>query len=87
MVDFRKVLLTLIVGALLFATVGSAQFTNPYSCNATAVPTLARSEGIAERMEGGPELRRAHTKMSHVLRDLGTRAQVLAHPIDEAGFD
>ena len=50
MVDFRKVLLTLIVGALLFATVGSAQFTNPYSCNATAVPTLARSEGIAERM-------------------------------------
>jgi len=50
MVDFRKVLLTLIAGALLFATVGSAQFTNPYSCNATAVPTLARSEGIAERM-------------------------------------
>jgi len=47
MADFRKLLLTLIAGALLFTTVASAQ---PYSCNATAVPTLARSEGIAEMM-------------------------------------
>jgi len=49
MADFRKVLLALIVGALLFTTLASAQ-PNPYSCNATAVPTLARSEGHAERM-------------------------------------
>ena len=47
MADFRKLLLALIAGALLFTTVASAQ---PYSCNATAVPTLARSEGIAEMM-------------------------------------
>lgn len=47
MVDFRKLVLTLIAGALLFTAVASAQ---PYSCNATAVPTLARSEGHAERM-------------------------------------
>ncbi|MFB3776170.1 MAG: hypothetical protein ACE141_01130 [Bryobacteraceae bacterium] len=51
MADFRKVLLTLIAGALLFTAVASAQNPlNPYSCNATAVPTLARSEGHAERM-------------------------------------
>jgi len=47
MADFRKLLLALIAGALLFTTVASAA---PYSCNATAVPTLARSEGIAEMM-------------------------------------
>jgi len=45
MADFRKLLLALIAGALLFTTVASAA---PYSCKATAVPTLARSEGIAE---------------------------------------
>ena len=45
MADFRKLLLALIAGALLFTTVASAQ---PYACNANAVPTLGRSEGIAE---------------------------------------
>ena len=50
MADFRKLLFALIAGALLFTTVASAQFQQPYSCNATAVPTLARSEGIAEMM-------------------------------------
>jgi hypothetical protein len=37
--------LALIAGALLFTAVASAQ---PYACNANAVPTLGRSEGIAE---------------------------------------
>jgi len=45
MADFRKLFLALIAGALLFTAVASAQ---PYSCNANAVPTLGRSEGIAE---------------------------------------
>jgi len=45
MADFRKLFLVLIAGALLFTTVASAQ---PYACNANAVPTLGRSEGIAE---------------------------------------
>jgi len=39
--------LALIAGALLFTAVASAQ---PYSCNANAVPTLGRSEGIAENV-------------------------------------
>lgn len=47
MADFRKLMLTLIAVGLLFATAASAA---PYSCQATAVPTLARSEGIAEMM-------------------------------------
>jgi hypothetical protein len=45
MADFRKLFLALIAGALLFTAVASAQ---PYACNANAVPTLGRSEGIAE---------------------------------------
>jgi len=45
MADFRKLLLALIAGALLFTTVASAV---DYGCNAGAVPTLVRSEGIAE---------------------------------------
>ncbi len=45
MADFRKLLLALIVGALLFATtVGAAE----YACSATAVPTLVRSEALAD---------------------------------------
>jgi len=47
MADFRKLMLALLAGVLLFATVASA---DPFSCNATAVPTLVRSEGIAEMM-------------------------------------
>jgi len=47
MADFRKLMLALLAGVMLFATVASAQ---PFSCNATAVPTLVRSEGIAEMM-------------------------------------
>jgi hypothetical protein len=47
MADFRKMFLALIAGALLFTAVASAQ---PYSCNANAVPTLGRSEGIAENV-------------------------------------
>ena len=47
MADFRKLLLALVAGALLFTTVASA---DPYSCRATAVPTLVRSEGLAEMM-------------------------------------
>ena len=45
MADFRKLFLALIAGALLFTAVASAQ---PFACNANAVPTLGRSEGIAE---------------------------------------
>jgi hypothetical protein len=45
MADFRKLLLALMAGALLFTTVASAA---QYSCKANAVPTLVRSEGIAE---------------------------------------
>jgi hypothetical protein len=45
MADFRKLFLALIAGALLFTAVASAQ---PYACAANAVPTLGRSEGIAE---------------------------------------
>jgi hypothetical protein len=45
MADFRKMFLALIAGALLFTAVASAQ---PFACNANAVPTLGRSEGIAE---------------------------------------
>lgn len=45
MADFRKLLLALIVGALLFTTtVGAAE----YACSATAVPTLVRSEALAD---------------------------------------
>lgn len=47
MADFRKLLLALAAVTLVFTTFASAQPT-PYSCNATAVPTLVRSEGIAE---------------------------------------
>ncbi len=47
MADFRKLMLALLAGVLLFATVSSAA---PFACNATAVPTLVRSEGIAEMM-------------------------------------
>ncbi len=50
MADFRKLFLALIAGALLLTTVASAQVTPPYSCQATAVPPLVRSEGIAEMM-------------------------------------
>ena len=46
MADFRKLLLALAAVTLVFTTFASAQ--TPYSCNATAVPTLVRSEGIAE---------------------------------------
>lgn len=47
MADFRKLMLALLAGVLLYAGVASAA---PYACNATAVPTLVRSEGIAEMM-------------------------------------
>ncbi len=47
MADFGKLMLALLAGVLLFAGVSSAA---PYACNATAVPTLVRSEGIAEMM-------------------------------------
>jgi len=47
MADFRKLLFVLIAGALLFTAVASAQ---PFNCVANAVPTLVRSEGIAEMM-------------------------------------
>ena len=47
MADFRKLLLVLIAGAFLFAAVASA---DNYACSATAVPTLARAEGLAEQM-------------------------------------
>jgi hypothetical protein len=46
MADFRKLLLALAAVTLVFTTVASAQL--PYNCDARAVPTLVRSEGIAE---------------------------------------
>ena len=48
MADFRKLFLALVAVTLLFGTAASAVAQNPYSCDATAVPTLVRSEGIAE---------------------------------------
>jgi len=45
MADFRKLFLALMAGALLFTTAASAV---DYACSANAVPTLVRSEGIAE---------------------------------------
>jgi len=45
MADFRKLFLALMAGVLLFTTAASAV---DYACNANAVPTLVRSEGIAE---------------------------------------
>lgn len=47
MADFRRMFFALAVVMLMFTTVASAQL--PYSCSATAVPTLVRSEGIAEQ--------------------------------------
>jgi len=45
MADFRKLFLALIAGALLLGTVASAA---DYSCSVSAVPTIVRSEGVAE---------------------------------------
>ncbi len=45
MADFRKFLLALLAGALLFASVASAA---PYGCTASPTQTLVRVEGLAE---------------------------------------
>ncbi len=45
MADFRKLLLALIAGALLFGTVASAA---DFSCQVAGVPTLIRTEGVAD---------------------------------------
>ncbi|MGQ9635723.1 MAG: hypothetical protein ACUVXB_15950 [Bryobacteraceae bacterium] len=45
MADFRKLFLALIAGALLLGTVASAA---DYSCAVSAVPTIVRSEGVAD---------------------------------------
>jgi hypothetical protein len=45
MADFRKLLLALIAGALLFGTVASAQ---SFSCAVGATPTIVRSEAVAD---------------------------------------
>ncbi|MCL6544246.1 MAG: hypothetical protein K6T61_03395, partial [Bryobacteraceae bacterium] len=45
MADFRKLFLALIAGALLLGTVASAA---PIQCSVSAVPTLVRSEGVAD---------------------------------------
>jgi len=45
MADFRKLLLALIAGALIFGTVASAA---DFSCQVSGVPTLIRSEGVAD---------------------------------------
>jgi len=45
MADFRKLLLALIAGALIFGTVASAA---DFSCQMSANPTLVRSEGVAD---------------------------------------
>ena len=45
MADFRKLLLALIAGALLFGTVAGAA---DFSCQVSGVPTLIRSEGVAD---------------------------------------
>jgi hypothetical protein len=45
MADFRKLFLALIAGALLLGTVASAA---NYSCSVSAVPTIVRSEGVAD---------------------------------------
>jgi len=45
MADFRKLFLALIAGALLLGTVASAA---DYSCSVSAVPTIVRSEGVAD---------------------------------------
>jgi len=47
MADFRKLLLALMAGILLFTTV-AASADSTYACSATAVPVLVRSEGLAE---------------------------------------
>jgi len=49
MADFRKLFLALIAGALLFTTVASAVDV-PYSCVAVPTQTLARQEGLAEKV-------------------------------------
>jgi hypothetical protein len=45
MADFRKLLLALIAGALMFGTVAGAA---DFSCQVAGVPTLVRSEGVAD---------------------------------------
>jgi hypothetical protein len=45
MADFRKLLLALIAGALIFGTAASAA---DFSCQVSGVPTLVRSEGVAD---------------------------------------
>ena len=45
MADFRKLLLALIAGALIFGTVASAA---DFSCQVAGVPTLIRTEGVAD---------------------------------------
>jgi hypothetical protein len=45
MADFRKLLLALIAGALIFGTAASAQ---DFACQTSAGPTLVRSEGVAD---------------------------------------
>ena len=45
MADFRKLLLALIAGALIFGTVAGAA---DFSCQVSSVPTLVRSEGVAD---------------------------------------
>jgi len=45
MADFRKLFLALIAGALLLGTVASAA---QFSCTVSAVPTIIRTEGVAE---------------------------------------
>ena len=45
MADFRKLLLALIAGALIFGTVAGAA---DFSCQVAGVPTLIRTEGVAD---------------------------------------